>query len=141
MSEHELRQPWASAVLRPARPGDAAAIARVHVDTWRSTYAGLLPDRYLVTMSMTRRAAHWGAAREWLPGVPMCQKMISQDFRAGRGLSTFPWPVANFNRRVGNLIVQTLRRTKKYKMGHIDGSWRLKWAGDFSANGLSVLRI
>lgn len=60
MSEHELRQPWASAVLRPARPGDAAAIARVHVDTWRSTYAGLLPDRYLVTLSMIRRAAHWG---------------------------------------------------------------------------------
>ena len=58
MPEHGLRQPWARAV-RPARPDDAAAIARIHVDTWRSTYAGLLPDRYLVKMSMTRWAAHW----------------------------------------------------------------------------------
>ena len=43
--------------VRPARPGDAAAIAAVHVSAWRSAYAGLLPDRYLSGLSETRHAA------------------------------------------------------------------------------------
>ena len=34
----------AAITLRPARPGDAAAIAKVHVETWRATYAGIVPD-------------------------------------------------------------------------------------------------
>ena len=37
--------------IRRAQAGDAEAIARIHVETWRATYAGLLPDRYLVGMS------------------------------------------------------------------------------------------
>ena len=39
-------------------PGDAADLARVHVEAWRETYAGLLPDPYLRGMSVplyTRR--------------------------------------------------------------------------------------
>lgn len=32
-------------------PGDAAALAEVHVDSWRETYAGLLPDIYLWRMN------------------------------------------------------------------------------------------
>ncbi len=59
MAEPGHGQSLAGAVVRTASPGDAAAIARVHVDTWRSTYAGLLPDTYLVKMSLTRRAAYW----------------------------------------------------------------------------------
>src|SRR3546814_17194861 len=31
-------------VLRPAPPRDADDIARVHVETWQSTYAGLVPS-------------------------------------------------------------------------------------------------
>ena len=45
--------------VRAATSDDAAAIAHVHVATWRDAYAGLLPDSYLVEMSMTRRAAYW----------------------------------------------------------------------------------
>jgi len=29
--------------IRPATARDAAAIGRIHVETWQSTYAGLLP--------------------------------------------------------------------------------------------------
>lgn len=46
-------------VVRPATEADAAAIGRVHVDTWRTTYAGLLPDTMLIGMSDVRRAAYW----------------------------------------------------------------------------------
>jgi len=38
---------------------DAGGIARVHVETWRTAYAGLLPDDYLVQMSEPRRQAWW----------------------------------------------------------------------------------
>ncbi len=45
--------------LRPARPGDAAGIARVHVETWRATYAGLVPAAYLVGMSEAGQTLFW----------------------------------------------------------------------------------
>jgi ribosomal protein S18 acetylase RimI-like enzyme len=45
--------------LRPARPGDAAAIAKVHVETWRAAYAGLVPDEFLVSMTESKQALKW----------------------------------------------------------------------------------
>jgi len=36
-------------LVRPPDIDDAAAIARVHVASWRSTYRGLLPDTSRVT--------------------------------------------------------------------------------------------
>ena len=45
--------------IRRARRDDSAAIGRVHVETWQSTYAGLLPDRLLAAMSDVRQSAWW----------------------------------------------------------------------------------
>lgn len=45
--------------IRPARPDDALAIARIHVETWRAAYAGVLPDDYLVRMTERGQAAAW----------------------------------------------------------------------------------
>jgi len=45
--------------LRPARPGDAGAIAAVHVAAWQVAYHGLLPGGYLATLSVEERAAEW----------------------------------------------------------------------------------
>ncbi len=45
--------------VRRAVPDDAAAIARIHVDTWRDTYAGILPDRVLLNMPTTREGGCW----------------------------------------------------------------------------------
>src|SRR5271165_3128355 len=47
--------------VRPARLEDAKAIARIEVETWRSTYAGMLPDRVLVNMSERRQIASWAS--------------------------------------------------------------------------------
>ncbi len=46
-------------MIRPARVSDAAGIARVYVDTWRDTYAGLIPDPALVGLSHRRQAQIW----------------------------------------------------------------------------------
>jgi hypothetical protein len=38
---------------------DALAMARVHVDTWRTTYAGIVPDEHLANLSYERCQANW----------------------------------------------------------------------------------
>jgi GNAT superfamily N-acetyltransferase len=49
-------------VIRPARPGDAAALGAMHAASWAETYAGLLPAALVAEMSdPVRRAAAWAA--------------------------------------------------------------------------------
>lgn len=48
--------------VRRARPSDAASIGAVHVATWRSAYAGVLPDDYLTNLSVLRHAAGYEQA-------------------------------------------------------------------------------
>lgn len=45
--------------IRPAQASDARGIARLDVETWRTTYAGVLPAPYLVGLSERRREAGW----------------------------------------------------------------------------------
>ncbi len=45
--------------IRRAVPGDARGIASAHVETWRSAYAGILPDQVIVQMSVDDKAAAW----------------------------------------------------------------------------------
>jgi len=46
-------------VIRPAVIEDAEAVARVHVASWRTTYAGIVPDEFLAALSYERRAEVW----------------------------------------------------------------------------------
>ena len=48
--------------IRPARPGDASGIARLDIETWRTTYAGVLSASYLVGLSERRREIGWRMA-------------------------------------------------------------------------------
>ena len=43
-----------AARIRLADVKDAAAIARVHVDTWRTTYVGIVSDEHLANLSYAR---------------------------------------------------------------------------------------
>ena len=45
--------------VRDALADDAAAIAAVHVASWRAAYVGLLPDIVLDGLSVAQRARHW----------------------------------------------------------------------------------
>jgi len=46
-------------IIRPAGPDDARAIAQVRVDSWRTTYQGMIPAAYLAAMSVDDSAALW----------------------------------------------------------------------------------
>jgi GNAT superfamily N-acetyltransferase len=46
-------------LIRPARLTDAEAIAQVHVQAWRETYRGLVPDSLLAGLSVEVRVRAW----------------------------------------------------------------------------------
>ena len=54
-----VRSEISSIVIRPARGGDAEAIARVRVDSWRETYRGMIPQAYLDAMKLEQSRALW----------------------------------------------------------------------------------
>jgi ribosomal protein S18 acetylase RimI-like enzyme len=48
--------------IRRARPADAPGIGAVHVASWRSAYAGVLPDDFLANLSVARQTAYYERA-------------------------------------------------------------------------------
>ncbi|HWE06927.1 MAG TPA: GNAT family N-acetyltransferase [Rhizomicrobium sp.] len=48
--------------IRIARPEDAAAVARIYIESWHDTYAAILPVRMLCAMTPKGQAARWRAA-------------------------------------------------------------------------------
>ena len=49
-------------LIREAVPADAGAVARVHVDSWRTTYRGIIADSILSDLSYELRERHWHSA-------------------------------------------------------------------------------
>jgi GNAT superfamily N-acetyltransferase len=47
------------AQLRDAHVGDAFGIATVHVRSWLTTYPGIMPEAYLKSLSIEKRAVGW----------------------------------------------------------------------------------
>jgi hypothetical protein len=46
-------------MIRSATPGDARAIATIHVEAWRAAYRGIVPDEYLDSLSIDGRESTW----------------------------------------------------------------------------------
>ncbi len=46
-------------MIRPATVDDASAIGHVHVESWRNTYRGLMPDAVLDGLSVEQRVNFW----------------------------------------------------------------------------------
>jgi GNAT superfamily N-acetyltransferase len=49
-------------IIRKATRDDAAAIARVHVDSWRTTYRDIVPEEHLAKLSYEERENLWKRA-------------------------------------------------------------------------------
>ena len=45
--------------IREATPADAAGIAFVHVESWRTTYPGIMPQEHLDALSVAERTETW----------------------------------------------------------------------------------
>lgn len=80
-------------LLRPARPGDELAVARVHVRSWQAGYRGLLPDAFLDGLRPEDRARRYtfGAADPALP-----QTLVAIGDAAGDAGDTGDGPILGF---------------------------------------------
>jgi GNAT superfamily N-acetyltransferase len=45
--------------IRPATSEDALAIGTIHVNSWRATYRGMMPDAVLEDLSVDQRVERW----------------------------------------------------------------------------------
>lgn len=45
--------------IRTPAPADAPALARVHVQSWRETYTGMVPEEFLGEAALQRRIGFW----------------------------------------------------------------------------------
>jgi L-amino acid N-acyltransferase YncA len=54
--------------IRKAKIEDAAAIAHVHVESWKTTYAGIVSDAFLNSLNKEERAQRW--QEQMLAGKP-----------------------------------------------------------------------
>lgn len=57
--------------IRPATPADAPAIARIHVETWRHAYRGIIPAAHLDALSIERRTTGWEQNLRKTPGATL----------------------------------------------------------------------
>jgi GNAT superfamily N-acetyltransferase len=48
--------------IRQARPDDAAAVARVYIESWLDTYPGIVPAQLLCAMTLKGQTARWRAS-------------------------------------------------------------------------------
>lgn len=54
----------ASVQIREATPNDAESIARVHIESSRATYSGIVPDRAHDAMTYEKRLVNWSKTLE-----------------------------------------------------------------------------
>src|SRR5579883_2064332 len=66
--------------VREARIVDAAGVARVHVESWRTTYRGIVPDAYLDALSVENRQRGW---ERQLQAAGTIDVFVAEDRRSG----------------------------------------------------------
>lgn len=80
-------------MIRPAVPEDAPEIARIHVETWRAAYGGIIPAPFLAGLSLDNRTAMWTRA------LTQGRTILLVDVEEGRMTG---WVAAGPNRQVSN---------------------------------------
>lgn len=65
--------------IRHATPDDAAGIARVQIDGWRTAYRGLLPGRVLADLSHPDQTATWKAILRGEAGTSGSTDLVAVD--------------------------------------------------------------
>lgn len=64
--------------IRKAKAEDTAGIAKVHVDSWRTTYKNIVPDEFLERMSYEERENMWKRALS-IAGSKQCIYVVENN--------------------------------------------------------------
>lgn len=82
--------------IRRGEPGDADALARVQIETWRAAYRGLVPRRRLDALEAARLAAVWDEILRGGGPVPGSATLVAEGDGGIRGYACFGpamgWP-------------------------------------------------
>ena len=103
-------------IIRDASAEDALPVARIHVETWRAAYPGLVPDQYLTKLSVPDQAIAWA-------------RQISR--RGGHSATL----VAEIDGRVVGFVVLGPRRNSSFEHGgeiyalYVDVDWQNQGIG------------
>ena len=84
--------------VRAALMPDVPAIARVHVETWRAAYPGIVPEKYLLEMTEARQGDLWAASIRRARGADSV--MVAED---GRGAGVVGFGSCGRARRGGDM--------------------------------------
>jgi GNAT superfamily N-acetyltransferase len=98
--------------IRRARLSDAAGIAAVHVATWRSAYANVLPDAYLAGLSVTQMTNYYEHSIRLGLGVHVAVAYGTAKQRIVLGFSS---ACRSRNTRLGEGEVETLYVLDDYR--------------------------
>ncbi len=91
--------------LRDATERDSAAIARLHADSWRSAYRGIMSDEYLDNRAYSERAALWQARFSEKPNKPFFTILAETDGQLAGFACVFPNEDPIFGSFLDNLHV------------------------------------
>ncbi|HEX3753612.1 MAG TPA: GNAT family N-acetyltransferase [Rhizomicrobium sp.] len=75
---HPSRMEDLALSVRQARPSDAADLARIYIESWQDTYAGLISLSLLGAMSLKHHTARWQATLRGSGAV-----LVAEDAAAG----------------------------------------------------------
>ncbi|MEV3856146.1 GNAT family N-acetyltransferase [Streptomyces sp. NPDC050095] len=91
--------------LRPARPDDAEAVARLHADSWRRHYRGAYADAFLDGDVVADRRSVWAERLGSVParGVTLLAEAVAEA-EGGSGLVGFVHVVLDDDGRWGSLV-------------------------------------
>ena len=89
--------------IRPARPGDEAGVAMVHVRAWQHAYRGLLPDDYLDSLQAEDRVLRYtfGMRGPTAPHTILALDAVAEERSSVLGFATVV--VADQDRALGEL--------------------------------------
>ena len=68
--------------VRTARPDDAAELARIYIDSWQDTYAGVISHTLLAAMSQKSHTARWLSAIKSAERNS-CAVLVAEDIHHG----------------------------------------------------------
>jgi L-amino acid N-acyltransferase YncA len=72
-------------IVRQATISDSPGIARIHVESWKTTYRGQIPDGYLDQLSIPARTKQW---EEWFSRNQI-RAVVAEDSAGIHGFSGF----------------------------------------------------
>lgn len=122
------------ALIRAAEERDAAGIAHVHVQSWRTTYAGIVPDEHLAAMDEAERARQW---QEWLTrGIEVYVAEVDGKVAGFIGGGTLREPVLAYDAEL--YAIYLLQQAQRQNLGH---SLLGKLAASLSGQGFKSMIV